>query len=31
MALSSRPTKIVNDAAMQALGGYRSGKMLFLG
>jgi len=26
-----RPTKIVNDAAMQALGGYRGGKMLFLG
>jgi polyphosphate glucokinase len=26
-----RPTKIINDAAMQALGGYRSGKMLFLG
>jgi polyphosphate glucokinase len=26
-----RPTKIVNDAAMQALGSYRSGKMLFLG
>ncbi len=24
-------TKIVNDAAMQALGGYRRGKMLFLG
>ena len=26
-----RPVKILNDAAMQALGGYRSGKMLFLG
>ena len=26
-----RPVKIINDAAMQALGGYRSGKMLFLG
>jgi polyphosphate glucokinase len=26
-----RPTKVVNDAAMQALGGYRHGKMLFLG
>ncbi|HTR42412.1 MAG TPA: ROK family protein [Pseudomonadales bacterium] len=26
-----RPIKIVNDAAMQALGSYRSGKMLFLG
>jgi polyphosphate glucokinase len=25
------PVKIINDAAMQALGGYRSGKMLFLG
>jgi polyphosphate glucokinase len=25
------PIKIVNDAAMQALGGYQSGKMLFLG
>jgi polyphosphate glucokinase len=25
------PVKIVNDAAMQALGGYRSGCMLFLG
>jgi polyphosphate glucokinase len=27
----SCPVKIVNDAAMQALGSYRSGKMLFLG
>jgi polyphosphate glucokinase len=26
-----RPVKILNDAAMQALGGYRRGKMLFLG
>jgi polyphosphate glucokinase len=26
-----RPVKVVNDAAMQALGGYRHGKMLFLG
>jgi polyphosphate glucokinase len=26
-----RPAKIVNDAAMQALGGYKTGKMLFLG
>jgi len=25
------PVKIINDAAMQALGGYRSGRMLFLG
>lgn len=25
------PLKLVNDAAMQALGGYRGGKMLFLG
>src|SRR5579872_7263943 len=25
------PVKIINDAAMQALGGYRGGKMLFLG
>ena len=27
----NRPVKIVNDAAMQALGSYRGGKMLFLG
>ena len=27
----NRPVKIVNDAAMQALGSYRRGKMLFLG
>lgn len=26
-----RPTKVVNDALMQALGGYEGGKMLFLG
>jgi len=26
-----RPVKIINDAAMQALGGYRSGTLLFLG
>ncbi|HTQ31402.1 MAG TPA: ROK family protein, partial [Opitutaceae bacterium] len=26
-----RPLKLVNDAAMQALGSYRGGKMLFLG
>jgi len=26
-----RPVKIVNDASMQALGDYKSGKMLFLG
>ncbi|HEY6983545.1 ROK family protein [Reyranella sp.] len=26
-----RPVKMVNDAAMQALGSYRGGKMLFLG
>jgi polyphosphate glucokinase len=26
-----RPVKIVNDAAMQALGSYKQGKMLFLG
>ena len=25
------PVKIVNDAAMQALGSYKSGRMLFLG
>jgi polyphosphate glucokinase len=25
------PTKVVNDAAMQALGSYRGGKMLFIG
>jgi polyphosphate glucokinase len=26
-----RPVRMINDAAMQALGGYRGGKMLFLG
>src|SRR5262245_11996373 len=26
-----RPVKLINDAAMQALGSYRSGRMLFLG
>jgi polyphosphate glucokinase len=26
-----RPTKVVNDAAMQALGSYKKGRMLFLG
>ncbi len=26
-----RPVKVVNDAAMQALGGYKGGKLLFLG
>ena len=26
-----KPTKVINDAAMQALGSYRAGKMLFLG
>lgn len=30
-AAFGRPVKIVNDAAMQALGGYEGGKMLFLG
>ncbi len=30
-AALGRPVKLVNDAAMQALGGYRGGKMLFLG
>lgn len=30
-AAFARPTKVVNDAAMQALGSYRGGKMLFLG
>jgi polyphosphate glucokinase len=28
---SGRPVKLVNDAAMQALGSYQGGKMLFLG
>jgi polyphosphate glucokinase len=26
-----KPVKLINDAAMQALGGYESGRMLFLG
>ena len=26
-----RPVKVVNDAAMQALGSYQGGRMLFLG
>src|SRR6266700_3193279 len=30
-AACKRPVKIVNDAAMQALGSYKRGKMLFLG
>src|SRR5689334_116443 len=30
-AAFKRPVKLVNDAAMQALGGYTGGKMLFLG
>ncbi len=30
-AAFKRPVKVVNDAAMQALGGYKGGKMLFLG
>jgi len=30
-AAFGRPTKVVNDAAMQALGSYRGGRMLFLG
>ena len=30
-AAFGRPVKIINDAAMQALGGYKGGKMLFLG
>jgi polyphosphate glucokinase len=30
-AAFSRPVKIINDAAMQALGSYQGGKMLFLG
>jgi polyphosphate glucokinase len=30
-AAFKRPVKIINDAAMQALGSYRSGTMLFLG
>jgi polyphosphate glucokinase len=30
-AVFGRPVKIINDAAMQALGSYKGGKMLFLG
>jgi polyphosphate glucokinase len=30
-AAFGKPTKLVNDAAMQALGGYQGGRMLFLG
>ena len=30
-AALGRPTKVVNDAAMQALGSYEGGRMLFLG
>jgi predicted NBD/HSP70 family sugar kinase len=30
-AALGKPTKVVNDAAMQALGSYEGGKMLFLG
>jgi polyphosphate glucokinase len=30
-AAFKRPVKVINDAAMQALGGYKHGKMLFLG
>jgi polyphosphate glucokinase len=30
-AAFDKPTKVVNDAAMQALGSYEGGKMLFLG
>jgi len=30
-AAFDRPVHIINDAAMQALGGYRGGRMLFLG
>jgi polyphosphate glucokinase len=30
-AALGRPVKVINDAAMQALGSYRGGKMLFLG
>ena len=30
-AAFGRPTKVVNDAAMQALGSYEGGRMLFLG
>lgn len=30
-AAFKRPVKVINDAAMQALGSYKAGKMLFLG
>jgi polyphosphate glucokinase len=30
-AAFDRPVRLINDAAMQALGGYRGGRMLFLG
>src|SRR5579864_1600453 len=30
-AFGRRPVKIINDAAMQALGSYQGGRMLFLG
>src|SRR5271155_2906632 len=30
-AAFARPVKLINDAAMQALGSYKGGKMLFLG
>ena len=30
-AAFGRPVRIINDAAMQALGGYKGGRMLFLG
>jgi polyphosphate glucokinase len=30
-AAFARPVKLINDAAMQALGSYKTGKMLFLG
>src|SRR6516225_1579740 len=30
-AAFKRPVKVINDAAMQALGSYKNGKMLFLG
>ena len=26
-----KPVRVINDAAMQALGGYQGGRMLFLG
>ena len=30
-AAFAKPVKVINDAAMQALGSYQGGKMLFLG